>query len=265
MQVWYDDLPGVTGAEPLTGALLQHWPDRAMDSRLPHLRFCPVVASELYQLARALPVTVVAQPDGPMVMADLRPAILRRPVFDGDGNFQRSYRPMVMRLMPFASTRAGGLIRLCDDTQLEETPRPAELQRQIAQMLTVQAAGVRLLAAAAQVLLDAGLLAEAAAGDYRPLPRERQEDVARMVAGLPAQAEGFLALRLLAVLEFSDLHRQEYRPAVSDAESLRVLSGRNEALRRQTFLMQDELLDFSGLHSPAPAAASATAALGEAD
>ncbi len=264
MRNWFEDLPGVSGADALTAALLQRWPDRAMDGRLQDLRFCPVVASELYQVARFLPVTVVAQPGGVMVMVDLRPDILRRPAFGADGSYQRSYRPMVSRLLPFVATRTGGILRLRDDTQLEEPQRPPELQRQIGQMLTAQAAGLRMLTAAADLLLAAGLLVEVEAGEgeageggggeYRPLPHGRKDEAARLAAGLPAQADGFLALRLLAVLEFSDLHRQEYRPAVSDAESLRVLSGRNEALRRQTFLIEEELLDFSGLQSPAPIA-----------
>ncbi len=245
---WFDDLPDVTGGQPLDAGLLQRWPDRAMDGRLHHLRFCPVVAAELYQLARFLPVTVVEQPEGVMVMADLRPDILRRPAFAEDGSFQRNYRPLVTRLLPFAVTRAGGMIRLRDDCIQPEPDRPAELQRQISQMLAAQAAGVRMLTEAADLLLSEGLLQRQDDGaEWRPLSADLAEEARRAAGNLPARPGSFLALRLLAVLEFSHLHRQEHRPAQSDAESLSRLSGRNEALRRQTFLLQDDQLDFSQL------------------
>lgn len=248
MAHWFDDLPEVTGGLPLDAAGLQRWPDRAMDARLHHLRFCPVIASELYQLARFLPVTVVDQPDGVMVMADLRPQILRRPAFAEDGSFQRSYRPMVSRLLPFAVTRAGVAIRLQDGLVQPEPDRLPELQTQISHMLAAQAAGVRMLTEAAELLLSEGLLVrEGEAPEWRPLPVDQAEEARRACANLPARPGSFLALRLLAVLEFSHLHRQEHRPAQSDAESLSRLAGRNEALRRQTFLLRDDQLDFSHL------------------
>lgn len=255
MAHWFDDLPDVAGGQPLEAALLQHWPDRAMDGRLRHLRFCPVVAPELYQLARFLPVTVVEQPEGVMVMADLRPEILRRPAFAEDGSFQRSYRPQVTRLLPFAVTRAGGVIRLQDGLIQPEPDRPPELQQQISHMLAAQAAGVRMLTEAADLLLSEGLLLRQDEGpEWRPLPADQAEEARRAAGNLPARPSSFLALRLLAVLDFSHLHRQQHRPAQSDAESLSRLSGRNEALRRQTFLLQDDQLDFSQLLQPAPAA-----------
>lgn len=248
MSHWFDDLPDVAGGQPLDAAGLQRWPDRAMDGRLHHLRFCPVVAAELYQLARFLPVTVVEQPDGVMVMADLRPDILRRPAFAEDGSFQRSYRPQVTRLLPFVATRAGAVIRLQDSLIQPEPERPAELQRQLSQMLAAQAAGVRMLTEAADLLVSEGVLMRQGEGpEWRPFPADRADEARRAAGNLPARPGSFLALRLLAVLEFSHLHRQEHRPAQSDAESLSRLSGRNEALRRQTFLMQDDQLDFSQL------------------
>lgn len=251
---WFDDLPDVAGARPLDGAQLQRWPDRAMDSRLVNLRFSPVVMAEMYQLARFFPVTVIDQPEGVMVMADWRPEKLRRPVFAEDGSFQRGYRPMVTRLLPFAVSRSGAALRLQDGLIQPEPERPAALQQQIAQMLAGQGAGVRQLSEAADLLCAEGLLQQQ--GDdpeWRPLAAEQADEVQRRCANLPALPVAFLALRLLAVMEFSHLHRQEHRPAQSDAESLSLLAGRHEVLRRQTFLLQDDQLDFSQFRAPAPA------------
>lgn len=248
MSLWFLDLPGVTGSETLSAQGLASWPDRAMDDRLHHLRVCPVVPSELYQIARHLPVTVIEQPGGPMVMADLRAEVLRQPAFDSDGRLQRSYRPAVTRLLPFCASAQGGLLRLSDDVAPPGPERPAELQQQVAQMLRAQATGLGRLAEAASLLIAEGLLERPAEGDlveWRPRPPE--QDGATAAANLAPRPESFLALRLLAVMEFSAMHRREDRGRRPNADSLRGLLSRNEALRRRVFLTRDEMLDFSAL------------------
>lgn len=245
MSLWFHDIPGVTGAEDLDSRRLASWPDRAMDDRLHHLRFCPVVPSELYQIARHLPLTVIDQPDGPMVMADLRAEALRQPAFDAEGRFQRSYRPAVTRLLPFCTSAQGALLRLSDKIAPPGPERPAELQQQVARMLGTQAVGLGRLAEAASLLIAEGLLQGTAEGDlidWRPCPSEQAA-----AANLPPRPEAFLALRLLAVVEFSAMHRREDRGRRSGTDSLRGLLSRNEALRRRVFLTRDEMLDFSAL------------------
>ena len=68
-----------------------------------------------------------------------------------------------------------------------------------------------------------------------------------IAANLAARPEAFLALRLLAVLEFSAMHRREGRGRRPGTDTLRGLLSRNEALRRRIFLTRDEMLDFSAL------------------
>lgn len=248
MSVWFLDIPGITGGETLSAQRLASWPDRAMDDRLHHLRVCPVVPSELYQIARHLPVTVVDQADGPMVMVDLRTEMLRQPAFDSDGRLQRSYRPAVTRLLPFCTSAQGALLRLSDEVAPPGPERPAELQQQVAQMLRAQAAGLGRLAEAAGLLISEGLLQRSAEGDlaeWRPMSPE--QDGATVAANLAPRPESFLALRLLAVIEFSAMHRREDRGRRPNADSLRGLLSRNEALRRRIFLTRDEMLDFSAL------------------
>lgn len=253
MSHWFLNFPGVTGSESLSTQRLASWPDRAMDDRLHHLRVCPVVPSELYQIARHLPVTVVDQADGPMVMVDLRTEVLRQPAFDSDGRFQRSYRPAVTRLLPFCTSAQGALLRLSDEVAPPGPERPAELQQQVAQMLHAQAAGLGRLAEAAALLIGEGLLQRFAEGDlieWRPMPPE--QDGATVAANLAPRPESFLALRLLAVMEFSAMHRREDRGRRPNADSLRGLLSRNEALRQRIFLTRDEMLDFSALTAGSP-------------
>jgi hypothetical protein len=253
MSPWYLDLPGVTGRETLSSQSLASWPDRAMDDRLRHLRVCPVVPSELYQIARHLPVTVVDQADGPMVMVDLRTEVLRQPAFDSDGRLQRSYRPAVTRLLPFCASTQGALLRLSDEAAPPGPERPAELQQQVAQMLRAQAAGLGRLAEAAGLLISEGLLQRPAEGgmvEWRPMSPE--QDGATVVANLAPRPESFLALRLLAVMEFSSMHRRDDRERRPGPDSLRGLLSRNEALRRRVFLTRDEMLDFSALTAGSP-------------
>ncbi len=254
MKHWFDDLPGVTGYRPLEPALLVAWPDRAMDRRLHHLRYCPVLPQELYQIARHFPLLVVNQPDGPMVMAELASDRLRRPAFDSDGRYLRSYRPLVSRLLPFVATPRGEVLRLTDELSPPEPERPEELRRQIVQMVRAQASGLARMTEAATVLLEDGLLVQASkpSEEWHPAPDDLMTETVSAAANLPVRPSSFLALRLLAVLEFSALHRRETRASRSDADSLRELLGRNEALKRQTFLIRDDMLDFSGLVRPFP-------------
>ncbi|RID90378.1 hypothetical protein D2N39_18615 [Gemmobacter lutimaris] len=259
MTHWFDDLPGVTGALPLDQGLLAAWPDRAMEARLCHLRHCPVLPQELYQIARHLPLVVVDQPGGPLVMAELAPGRLRRPAFDAEGRYLRSYRPLVSRLLPFCAAPGGELLRLTDPGAPAGPDRPEDLRRQIVQMLRAQAAGLTRMAEAAQILVEEGLLvrgSDPAMPEWVPPPEDLAAETAGAAANLPPVPASFLALRLLAVLEFSALHRRETQARRSDADSLRELLGRNEALRRQTFLIRDDLLDFSAFAPPAPAAAA---------
>ncbi|WP_167620209.1 SapC family protein [Paracoccus ravus] len=269
MRHWFEDLPGVTGFRPVEPALLAAWPDRAMEARLQHLRYCPVLPQELYQVARQLPLVVVAQPTGPMLMAELASEGLRQPAFDAEGRFLRSYRPLVSRLLPFCAMPGGETLRLTDETAPPGPERAEDLQRQIVQMLRGQAAGLSRLSEAASLLIDEGLLAEAPGNGMRdgdparvrawhPAPADLDAETAAAAANLAAMPVSFLALRMLGAIEFSALHRREAPVRRSDADSLRELLGRNEALRRQTFLTRDEMLDFSGLVSPAPAEAQET-------
>lgn len=249
MTPWYCDIPGVTGAEPLVSERISSWPDRAMDDRLHHLRICPVIPQEMYQIARHLPLSVIDQHDGPMVMADLRADVLRQPAFDAEGRLLRSYRPAITRLFPFCSTPGGELVRLTDSIAPHGPERPAELQRQVAQMLRGQAAGLARLTEAAALLIAEGFLMrpdDGAKEEWRPLA-PGQEEPAAIAANLAARPEAFLALRLLAVLEFSAMHRREGRGRRPGTDTLRGLLSRNEALRRRIFLTRDEMLDFSAL------------------
>lgn len=250
MNHWYDDLPGVTGALPLDASQLTAWPDRAMDVRLCHLRHCPVLPQELYQIARHLPLTVVDQPSGPMVMTELALSRLRRPAFDAEGRYLRSYRPLVTRLLPFCATPKGGLLRLIDTEAAAGAERPEELRRQIVQMLRAQAAGLARMTDAAKVLLGAGLLvrgSDSATASWEPPPEGLTVKTSVAIGNLLPAPDCFFALRLLAVLEFSTLHRRETQGRRGDADSLRELLGRHEILRRQTFLTRDDALDFSAL------------------
>ena len=261
MRHWFSDLPGVSETRPLSADLLRSWPDRAMDSRLSHLRYCPVLPQELYQVARHFPMVVIHQPGGPQVVAELDADRLRRPAFDAEGRFLRSYRPMATRLLPFCTTSSGELIRLTDDTAAPGPERPADLRGQLVQMLRAQAKGMARMSEAANLLIEEGLLAQAsgligpdgqAATEWCPAPEDLAAETVAAAANLAALPASFLALRILAVLEFSAMHRRQTKAPRSDADSLRALLGRNEALQRQTFMIRDELLDFSGFVSPAP-------------
>lgn len=262
---WYADFPRIVGAQPLTRELIARWPDRALEARLHHLRFCPVVLSELYLMARHLPLTVVDDGVDPMVMVDLRADVLRRPAFASDGRFLRNQLPAVTRLLPFCSSGSGTVLRLIDTIDMPEPQRPAELQDRILQLLGGQAASIRGLSAAARLLLASGLLTEVSAPmqdgvtEWRPLRTSSAPDFVSVVAGLPAGPDTFLALRLLMVLEFSDQHRQESRRSDNSAENLHHLLRRNEALRMQPFLVSDTMLEFSGLGPPETSPAESAA------
>ena len=250
---WYDDLDGVSGAEPLTDARLEAWPDRAMDARLHRLRFCPATLPEIYQVARHLPLTVIEEAGQPCVMVDFRPETLRRPAFDASGALQRSYRPAATRLLPYITTPEGRVMRLFDRAGPPDIPRPPELQLQLAQMLRAQGLGISQLSTAAAILVTEGLLAPQ---DHGNGPREwlpAAEALSPRVDGRPDPLY-FLALRLLAVLEFSRLHRREGGrdgPArAAGPGQLQSLLSRDEALRNQTFLIKDDVLDFSAFLPP---------------
>jgi hypothetical protein len=245
---WFDDLAGVSGARVLDEARLEAWPDRAMDSRLHQLRFCPATAPELYQLARHLPLTIVEEDDIPCVMVDLRPEELRRPAFDAGGALLRSYRPAISRLLPYFATAQGRPMRLVDTAGPADIPRPPELRQQLALMLRAQATGISQLTEAATILIAEGLLSPRQSGngpvEWHPLPKAEIPDPLPRLSGPPAPAV-FLALRLLAVLEFTRMHRREDSPQTGGSNLLRTLLSRDDALRNQTFLTRDEALDFS--------------------
>ena len=121
-------------------------------------------------------------------------------------------------------------------------------------MVRAQASGLARMTEAATVLLEDGLLVQASkpSEEWHPAPDDLMTETVSAAANLPVRPSSFLALRLLAVLEFSALHRRETRASRSDADSLRELLGRNEALKRQTFLIRDDMLDSSGLVRPFP-------------
>ncbi|WP_151720704.1 hypothetical protein [Gemmobacter serpentinus] len=261
---WYDDLDGVSGAEPLSDARLEAWPDRAMDARLHRLRFCPATLPELYQVARHLPLTVIEetgieqagtdQMGRPCVMVDFRPETLRRPAFDAGGTLQRSYRPAATRLLPYITTPEGRVMRLLDRAGPPDIPRPPELQLQLAQMLRAQGFGISQLSAAAAILIAEGLLAPQDHGNGAREWLPAADAPPPRMDGRPDPLY-FLALRLLAVLEFSRLHRRETgRDGAAGpgpfSGQLQSLLSRDEALRNQTFLIQDDVLDFSAFLSP---------------
>lgn len=251
---WFEVFPGVSGADPLSDSALATWPDRAFDDRLHHLRACPVVLSELYQIARHFPLVVRDEDEELTLMADLRAEILRRPAFDASGRLASGYRPLATRLLPFAATVSGGAIRLRDNLPMPQPERPVALRQQVAQMLQAHAAGHRKLAAAARLLIARGyLVSSRAEGDgpgrdwlaasSQPQPR---------ADGMATDSRGteFLALRLLAVMEFSARHRRNAPPPAVITERFSHRMNRDEVLRRQTFLSEDEMIDFSRLVDP---------------
>lgn len=253
---WFETLPGVTGADPLSDGALAAWPDRAFDDRLSHLRACPVVLSELYMIARHFPLIVRDEDGDPTLSADLRPEVLRRTPFDMSGRFAGGYRPLATRLLPFAATAAGGALRLRDTRPLSEVERPAALQQQVAQSLQSQAAGNKLLGAAVRLLIARGHLVAAEAGydvpDHGAPPTlSPPQDVTRADPDQGADSSGseveFLALRVLAVMEFSSIHRRTTPPRAIASARVGNLITRDQALRRQNFLSQDEMIDFSRL------------------
>ena len=249
---WYDDLAGVSGAEILTEDRLKAWPDRAMDNRLNQLRYCPVIASEIYQLARHLPLILIEEDGQPCVMVDFRAETLRRPAFDAEGRLLRSYRPAVTRLLPYFTTPQGRPMRLVDTAGPPDISRPPELRQSLALMLRDQGIGVRLLSEAAEILVSEGLVTPGQIGngplEWHPLlsSAPRPSSHRPSLPGTPTPAH-FRALRLLAVLEFSQVHRREPPPQGGESRQLQSLLSRDEALRKQTFLIQDDLIDFSAL------------------
>lgn len=250
LPIWCNDLPGVTGAQILGAQCLEGWPDRAMDDRLHCLRFCPVTLQELYQIVRHLPLFVLDDEDGPVVMADLRSANLRRPAFDAQGHLRTGYRPAVTRLLPFLAMPAGGLLRLTDARGPADQPRPSELGLQIVQMLNVQQQGMQRLQAAARLLMARGYLRPSdAEGAHSLAGREWQPapDQPEAAIGPEAGSEGPLALRLLAALEFSQIHRRRPARQQMPMDRLRDRLGRDEVLRQALFIDGGEVIDFTAL------------------
>ncbi|PYF07461.1 SapC protein [Rhodobacter viridis] len=250
--IWYDDLPLIDGAEPLTESLLARWPDRGCEDRLRHLRVCPVVTAELYQLARHLAVTVIDQPAGPMVAAMLRSEELRRPVFAEDGSYLRSYMPTACRLLPFVTGPDGAQGRLRDAADLPEPERTEAQRDQLRGLLRGQGAAMLSLSAAAGVLIAAGLLVRVPqfAGHWRPLPQAEAAESHARAAALGGTAQDFLALRLLAVIEFSSLHLRPLPGQSALPEPTTDLRQRLDPLNARPFLIHEEALDFSALRGP---------------
>lgn len=250
---WFEVFPGVTGADPLSDGALASWPDRAFDDRLHHLRACPVVLTELYQIARHFPLVVRDEEGDLTLMADLRSETLRRPAFDASGRFASGYRPLATRLLPFVATASGGAIRLRDTLSMPEPERPVALRQQVAQMLQAHAAGHRKLGGAVRLLIARRYLVsnetdgDGPGCDWLPAPSSPQG--ARQDMAMDSRKGEFLALRLLAVMEFSAMHRRNAPPRGVVAERFRDWMSRDEVLRRQTFLSTDEMIDFSHLTS----------------
>lgn len=246
MMQWFETLPGIEGTTALDETTLDTWPDRALDDRLCHLQFCPVVLAELYQIPQFYPLFVRDTPQGPMVMAELRTDQLRHPAFDAAGNFAWRYRPAVTRLLPFLSLSDGTPVRLKDAKEIRGPERPPEIRRQIVKMLALQGASHKRLQFAASFLISRGYLARHPSNpeDWTlstNLPPQPPSDT-------PAAPEEFLALRLLAVLELSGRHRPDVVSAPRRTQSaLPGLLSRDEALRQRNFLDQGELIDFSQL------------------
>lgn len=265
---WCAALPGVTGAVALDASSLESWPDRALDDRLQHLQFCPVTLQELYQIVRFLPLVVLDGPDGPMVMADLRSRTLRRPAFDRDGQLQLGYRPAATRLLPFLSQPDGQALRLTLAASAPDQLRPPELRQQILQMLSIQIAGYQRLQAAARLLIARGYLSPGSAvADAEPaadpatdpamhegaglrlsgrewLPATEQPEAA---IGDSAGPDGPLALRLLAAIEFSQMHRRQPQRSRMPMDRLRDRLGRDDVLRQALFIDGSDSIDFSSI------------------
>lgn len=252
MMQWFDTLPGIQGTAALDETTLGTWPDRALDDRLRHLQFCPVVLAELYQIPQFYPLFIRDTPQGPMVMAELRTGRLRHPAFDAAGNFTWGYRPVVTRLLPFLSLADGTPVRLRDARETQGPERPPELRRQIVKMLALQGASHKRLQLAANFLISQGYLIRHASDpeDWvlsTTIPPQPPSDA-------PAAPEEFLALRLLAVLELSTRHRRDVVLAARRTQSaLPGLLSRDDVLRQRDFLDQDRLIDFSALRIDAGA------------
>lgn len=256
---WYDALPGVRGAELLRDDLLAHWPDRAFDDRLCRLQFCPVVLTEIYQVARHYPLSVIEGGTGPMVVIDLRPDVLLRPAFTEDGALAGAYRPFVTRLLPFFCEPGVGPMRLIDDLAQAGPERPEGLRSQVREALLAQQAGQFRLQGAARLALARGLL-RPEAGLAQPGPRLWRAsagpvDHAEFGLGSGEQmdpaslAELALAMRLVAVMEFSERHRRADGAVALPQGAARDLLRRDDALRDQTFLSDGGLVDFTQLQA----------------
>ncbi|QYZ70051.1 hypothetical protein [Neotabrizicola shimadae] len=254
---WYDVLPGVRGAEPLDDGGLVAWADRQFDDRLRHLRFCPVILTEVYQIARHLPLTVVDCSVGPVVMADLRPESLARPAFTQDGRFACGYRPLATRLLPFFAEPGGRLMRLVDDHAVPGSARPEELRRRVQDMLIAQQTGHLRLLAAARIAVKRGLLCAAPAaegldaGYWLPNPEVAVGHEVAEALGDPCESDDLsdhaLALRLVAVMEYSVRHRRVEILKPARGPAMRPELQRENVLRQQSFLSNDVLLDFTAL------------------
>ncbi len=254
---WFETFPGVTGADPLSDDALLAWPDRALDDRLTYLRACPVVLSELYLIARHFPLFVRDEDDDPTLLVDLRPEVLRRTPFDASGRFACGYRPLATRLLPFAATATGGALRLRDTRPLPQVERPAALRRQVAQILQSQAAGNKRIGAAVRLLIARGHLVAGQAG-YEMSDQSWQPALSLLEGGSRdttpqdsqnvGQEDEFLAMRLLAVIEFSSIHRRAPPPRAVPGARMNDLNSRDQALSRQNFLSKDEMIDFSRLY-----------------
>lgn len=160
-----------------------------------------------------------------------------------------SVPPLSSTLLHFCTTPSGELMRPTDETEPPRPDRSEYLRRQIVQMLRAQAAGLARMSEATTVLVEEGLLAQVtgtagSSSEWDSAPEELDTETVGVAANLSAVSTSFLALRLLGVLKFSALHRRETRARRSDADSLRELLGRNEALKRQTFLIHDDMLEF---------------------
>lgn len=214
---------------------------------LPALGALPIGDKELLNLAHHLPVAVSADAGQVHVVALIHPSCLRRPVVDQAGRWTPPYRPLAVRALPFhpvdpatgawrsmivedpgaAGPGAGEPFYLADG-------RPAPAFEQAMRMLVQLVGGARRLAAAAEALIAADLLAplvlDGANAGVLAGRRLLVADPAKVMRLTPARThalarDGFLALDLLTASHFSQRLLSQALPRPGHGEPPAALSG----------------------------------------
>lgn len=245
MTRWYDAIPGVTGTTSLSDATLSNWPDKAMETRLHDLDFCPIMLSELYIVARHLPMTVIESPAGPELVADLRPDRARRAAFDADGKYVLPYRPVALRMLPFFVETDGNILRMTDLSGELGPARPLELQKRLCSFLGGQVSGRLRMRTSLQYLMDSMILLPATKnGDARV--GELQIDIPTLSAKHQICTD-FLGLRIINSILFAVQNLKSGLVQSYAGPRARLSLVRDDAIRQRPFLTDASTIDFDKL------------------